>query len=65
MLESPCLKAIFSVLEDNGTNHISSDLSGRMNICCTAAFFPSLSSGYIIFYSSAVWLTSAVKKPSA
>jgi len=49
MPESPCLKAIFRVPEDNGTNHISYDLSGRMNICCTAAFFSSLSSTYIPF----------------
>lgn len=45
----PCLRAIFRVLEDNVTNHISYDLSGRMNICCTAALFFSLSSSYVYF----------------
>lgn len=60
MPESCCLRAIPRVLEDNGVNHISWDLSGRMNIRCTAAFTFTLSSGYV-FYSSASWL----KKPSA
>lgn len=64
MPESCCLRAISRVLEDNGINHISCDYSGRMDICCTAAFIFALSSGYVC-YCSAAWLKSAVRNPSA